>query len=205
MSVIALAPRTVRRPAPPAAGRRAPERRHGVAGPALTVTVAIPLSGAGLSAHTRQLLQTIQHLVEAAHGSLTVTGAAALEQTGPQLVTAERPGADPAPAGGAPDQHAEVQILAASRQVLRGGVAVALTRLEHDLLSFLARHPRRVFSRVQLLAAVWGYEHTGVRTVDVHVRRLRHKIGDEVPLVATVHGVGYRLADDARVSVAAGQ
>ena len=52
-----------------------------------------------------------------------------------------------------------------------------LTRLEFDLLLFLADNPRRVFTRAQLLTAVWGYEHTGERTVDVHVRRLRVKIG----------------------------
>jgi DNA-binding response OmpR family regulator len=76
-----------------------------------------------------------------------------------------------------------------------------MTRLEFDLLHFLAVNPRRVFSRMQLLTAVWGYEHTGERTVDVHVRRLRVKLGAHVPLVTTVYGVGYRLADDANIVV----
>jgi DNA-binding response OmpR family regulator len=58
-----------------------------------------------------------------------------------------------------------------------------------------------VFTRRQLLSNVWGYEHAVARTVDVHVRRLRAKAGDGMTLVTTVHGVGYRLADEARVSV----
>ena len=58
-----------------------------------------------------------------------------------------------------------------------------------------------MFTRAQLLTGVWGYEHTGERTVDVHVRRLRVKLGGQVPLVTTVYGVGYRLADDARIVV----
>jgi DNA-binding response OmpR family regulator len=52
-----------------------------------------------------------------------------------------------------------------------------------------------------LLAGVWGYEHTGERTVDVHVRRLRVKLGNHVPLVTTVYGVGYRLSDEAQITV----
>jgi DNA-binding response OmpR family regulator len=58
-----------------------------------------------------------------------------------------------------------------------------------------------VFSRTQLLTAVWGYEHTGERTVDVHVRRLRVKMGTQLPLITTVYGVGYRLSDEARIIV----
>ena len=85
--------------------------------------------------------------------------------------------------------------------MLRDGEPLPLTRLEFDLLLHLVAHPRRVFTRLQLLNAVWGYEHAGVRTVDVHVRRLRGKVGVDVPLVTTVYGVGYRLADDARVTI----
>jgi DNA-binding response OmpR family regulator len=83
--------------------------------------------------------------------------------------------------------------------VLLGGEPLRLTRLEFDLLLFLAENPRRVFSRLQLLTGVWGYEHAGARTVDVHIRRLRSKTGTNVPLVTTVYGVGYRLADDAEI------
>nr|BFE71061.1 hypothetical protein GCM10020092_043620 [Actinoplanes digitatis] len=94
-----------------------------------------------------------------------------------------------------------MRLLTASRQVLVDGELLPLTRLEFDLLLYLADHPRRVFSRTQLLNAVWGYEHTGERTVDVHVRRLRVKLGAQVSLITTVYGVGYRLADEARIVV----
>jgi DNA-binding response OmpR family regulator len=94
-----------------------------------------------------------------------------------------------------------IQILPDSRSVLVGGEEISLTRVEFDLLTFLAENPRRVFGRPQLLKSVWGYEHTGHRTVDVHIRRIRAKLGDR--LVTTVRSVGYRLADDARISVGA--
>ncbi|MCI4067050.1 winged helix-turn-helix domain-containing protein [Micromonospora sp. R77] len=94
-----------------------------------------------------------------------------------------------------------VRVLAASREVRQGVRAVPLTRIEFDLLHFLAAHPRRVFTRAQLLSHVWGYEHAVARTVDVHVRRLRAKFGPDTPLLTTVYGVGYRLADAARVVV----
>ncbi|GIF71922.1 hypothetical protein Asi02nite_14400 [Asanoa siamensis] len=93
----------------------------------------------------------------------------------------------------------EVWIDVAARQVLKAGLEVALTRLEFDLLLFLARHPRRVFTRDQLLRHVWGYEIAGPRTVDVHIRRLRGKL--DAPLVRTVYGVGYRLDDRAPVTL----
>lgn len=75
------------------------------------------------------------------------------------------------------------------------GVALDLTFKEFELLKFLAQHPRRVFSRSQLLAEVWGYEYFGgTRTVDVHVRRLRAKLGSEhEALIGTVRNVGYKF------------
>jgi DNA-binding response OmpR family regulator len=79
---------------------------------------------------------------------------------------------------------------------------VRLTRREFDLLLFLSENRRRVFSREQLLTRVWGYEWVGgSRTVDVHIRRLRVKLGQDGPVVCTVHGVGYRLDDDVQVTV----
>jgi DNA-binding response OmpR family regulator len=59
----------------------------------------------------------------------------------------------------------------------------------------------RVFTRAQLLAQVWDTEYTGQRSVDVHVLRLRAKLGMDVPLVMTLRGVGYRLHGDAKVVV----
>ena len=69
-----------------------------------------------------------------------------------------------------------------------------LTPREFDLLAFLARHPGRALSRDELLRKVWGYDYVGeTRTVDVHVRRLRAKLGDAHPCIATVLGAGYKF------------
>ena len=70
-----------------------------------------------------------------------------------------------------------------------------LTFKEFELLRFLAQHPGRVFTRAQLLQEVWGYDYFGgTRTVDVHVRRLRAKLGPEhEALIGTVRNVGYRF------------
>ena len=70
-----------------------------------------------------------------------------------------------------------------------------LTYMEYELLKFLATHPGRVFTRETLLSRVWGYEYYGgARTVDVHVRRLRAKLGNEhEQLIQTVRSVGYRF------------
>ena len=77
---------------------------------------------------------------------------------------------------------------------LRGRV-LDLTFKEFELLKFLAQHPGRVFTRAQLLQEVWGYDYFGgTRTVDVHVRRLRAKLGAEhEALIGTVRNVGYRF------------
>ncbi|MEI2765281.1 MAG: response regulator transcription factor [Dermatophilaceae bacterium] len=73
-----------------------------------------------------------------------------------------------------------------------------LTYKEFELLKYLAQHPGRVFSRAQLLQEVWGYDYFGgTRTVDVHVRRLRAKLGPEhESLIGTVRNVGYRFVPE---------
>jgi len=70
-----------------------------------------------------------------------------------------------------------------------------LTYMEYELLTFLASNPTKVFTRETLLSRVWGYEYYGgARTVDVHIRRLRAKLGEEhASLIETVRSVGYRL------------
>jgi DNA-binding response OmpR family regulator len=74
------------------------------------------------------------------------------------------------------------------------GKPLDLTYKEFELLKFLAQHPGRVFSRDQLLSEVWGYDYFGgSRTVDVHIRRLRAKLGDLESLISTVRNVGYRF------------
>jgi two-component system phosphate regulon response regulator PhoB len=84
-----------------------------------------------------------------------------------------------------------------SRDVTLDGRPVDLTAKEFDLLAFLARHPRQVFTRAQLLQHVWGSAQgwQGEATVTEHVHRLRHKLGPGGgrPIVQTVRGVGYRL------------
>lgn len=76
------------------------------------------------------------------------------------------------------------------------GEVLNLTYKEFELLKYLAQHPGRVFTRAQLLNEVWGYDYYGgTRTVDVHVRRLRAKLGSENEnLISTVRNVGYRLS-----------
>ena len=95
-------------------------------------------------------------------------------------------------------QHGDLALDAASREVRKSGRPVKLTAKEFDLLWFLAAHPRRVFSREHLMASVWGYQaafDTG--TVTVHIRRLRAKIEDDAARpqhIETVWGVGYRFS-----------
>lgn len=74
------------------------------------------------------------------------------------------------------------------------GKPLDLTYKEFQLLHFLAANPARVFTREQLLSEVWGYDYFGgARTVDVHVRRLRAKLGDQEQIIGTVRNVGYRF------------
>jgi DNA-binding response OmpR family regulator len=82
-------------------------------------------------------------------------------------------------------------------RVTVAGKALDLTFKEFEVLRFLASHPGRVFTRPTLLREVWGYDfYGGTRTVDVHVRRLRAKLGPEhEDLIETVRGVGYRAAE----------
>ena len=80
-------------------------------------------------------------------------------------------------------------------QAVIDGKPLDLTYMEYELLKFLAQHPGKVFTRETLLSRVWGYEYYGgARTVDVHIRRLRAKLGEEhASLIATVRSVGYRF------------
>jgi DNA-binding response OmpR family regulator len=96
-----------------------------------------------------------------------------------------------------PIEHGALRLEPASRRVFLDGEELALTQREFDLLAHLAAHPGRVYSRDQLMEAVWGeplFEDTS--TVTVHVRRLRAKLGDdptEPRFIETVWGVGYRF------------
>ena len=82
-------------------------------------------------------------------------------------------------------------------QAALGGRPLDLTYMEYELLKFLATHPGKVFSRETLLSRVWGYDYYGgARTVDVHIRRLRAKLGEEhAHMISTVRSVGYRFGE----------
>jgi len=103
-----------------------------------------------------------------------------------------------APVLGASMHFGDVELDAEAREVRKGGVPLRLTLKEFDLLWFLASHPRRVFSRDQLMESVWGYSSAlDTGTVTVHVRRLREKIEDDPSHprhLETVWGAGYRFS-----------
>ena len=82
-------------------------------------------------------------------------------------------------------------------QAACGGRPLDLTYMEYELLKFLASHPGKVFTRETLLSRVWGYDYYGgARTVDVHIRRLRAKLGEEhAHMISTVRSVGYRFGE----------
>jgi DNA-binding response OmpR family regulator len=93
-----------------------------------------------------------------------------------------------------------LEINLATYQVAVGGRPIDFTYMEYELLKFLATHPGRVFSREALLSRVWGFDYYGgARTVDVHVRRVRAKLGGEhAGRIKTVRSVGYRFDGEDR-------
>lgn len=97
-------------------------------------------------------------------------------------------------AGSAALVRGDLRIDFNAREVSVAGQRAVLTPREFDLLAFLARNPNRVVSRDELLRKVWGYDYLGeTRTVDVHVRRLRMKLGEENARIETVTGAGYKF------------
>ncbi|MFG2042573.1 winged helix-turn-helix domain-containing protein [Dactylosporangium sp. NPDC048998] len=196
-----------------------------VASSVVTITVQITLNGEELPPEASRLLSDLEALA-ASQATQQIQRNAPLPRTGSAPATQVRalrlveaaPGTSaaaettpeaPAPAdakarriGRAAPDAPSLYLCTGSRLVLQDGAPVQLTRREYDLFLFLCEHPRRVFSRAQLLRQVWGYDMVGTeRTVDVHVRRLRVKLGDAARIIATVRGVGYRLDDDAAVQV----
>jgi DNA-binding response OmpR family regulator len=182
MSVLAVADLSRTRDVPVRRGRPRAARLRSIAAPDSSVTVTITLGRPG-SEESRRVLAALRDLVAAAGPGADV-----------DLVPTE-----PVPAAG--PEVPGLQLDTRARTVTLNGYRLDLSRLEYELLLFLSRNPRQVFSRNQLLGHVWGHTHTTVRTVDVHVSRLRTKLGDP-EIVTTVYGVGYRLADDADISVA---
>ncbi|WP_408632010.1 winged helix-turn-helix domain-containing protein [Micromonospora siamensis] len=187
------------------------------------MTITLDLSGAALTPGLSRLLDLIGELAASGEGVLRhevtpprpgggrrpadVSPAApplsAAVPAGPVRQSAPRPTGSTREPASQPtgSTHEPVRILAGTRVVRQGERVIPLTRMEFDLLRFLAEHPHRVFTRLQLLTGVWGHAHGVARTVDVHVRRLRAKLGPGNPLVTTVYGVGYRLTDPAGVVI----
>ena len=89
--------------------------------------------------------------------------------------------------------HGDLVLNLETYQAAVDGRPLDLTYMEYELLKFLVSHPGKVFSRETLLSRVWGYDYFGgARTVDVHVRRLRSKLGEEyASLIQTIRSVGY--------------
>jgi len=92
-------------------------------------------------------------------------------------------------------EYGELTLNLETYQAAIAGRPMDMTYMEYELLKFLAQNPGKVFTREMLLSRVWGYEYYGgARTVDVHVRRLRAKLGEEhANLIQTVRSVGYRF------------
>jgi DNA-binding response OmpR family regulator len=92
-------------------------------------------------------------------------------------------------------EYGELSLNLETYQASIAGRPLDMTYMEYELLKFLAQNPGKVFTREMLLSRVWGYEYYGgARTVDVHVRRLRAKLGEEYAnLIQTVRSVGYRF------------
>lgn len=92
-------------------------------------------------------------------------------------------------------RYQDLELNTATYQATIAGAPKDLTYMEYELLRFLVEHPNRVWSREQILSKVWGYDYFGgSRTVDVHIRRLRAKLGEErASWITTVRSVGYRF------------
>lgn len=91
----------------------------------------------------------------------------------------------------------DISINTATREVKKKGQTIELTLKEYELLKFIMENPERVIGRDELLSGIWGFDFTGeTRTLDMHVRTLRQKLGDDAenPIyIKTVRGVGYRF------------
>lgn len=161
-------------------GGRATGSDGGVPAPAATTLVV------HLNIELPRDPDTLAALSELLHSVAELPGVALSQPAPPEL---------PRPRSATSDTADErLRIAPYSRTVLRRGRPIALTRLEFDLLLYLTERPRRVLPRATLMAEVWGIdEPLNSRTVDVHIRRLRDKLGPDRPRITTVRGIGYRF------------
>ncbi len=96
----------------------------------------------------------------------------------------------------------DLKIYPENHEVYSGSIKVSITRKEYELLLFLAKNRGKVFSRDELLQKIWDYDFSGEsRTVDVHIRTLRQKLGRAGDVIQTVRGVGYKVESESAVSV----
>ena len=101
-----------------------------------------------------------------------------------------------APKSGDELEHGSILMKIKRREVFENGRKVDLTFKEFEVLKYFMENKGLVLSRDQLLTRIWGYDFDGeTRTVDVHIRTLRQKLGASGPLIETVRGVGYRMGD----------
>ncbi|MFX4292444.1 winged helix-turn-helix domain-containing protein [Streptomyces bohaiensis] len=130
------------------------------------------------------------------HDAAPATGPGAVSPPSAEAGPGERRSAPPA---ADVRESAGIRVDRTARTVEVDGTPLDLTYLEYELLALLVAHPHRVFTRDQLVETVWGYGPVGDRrTVDVHVARVRRKLGDHRPRVVTVHRVGYKYVPPAR-------
>jgi DNA-binding winged helix-turn-helix (wHTH) protein len=189
MTITALPARPTH-PRPTGLRHGVPNRRSTPDDKALTVTFEVTLSGDSRFLDAAEVLESLRRV------TARLTTARVHVDPPLALTTAPEPGTEQVTVPSVP----EALILSESREVRVGSRLIPFTRIEFDLLRFLAEHPRQVFTREQLLLQVWGFAHGGSRTVDVHIRRLRAKLDDR-ELMTTVRGVGYRLAEGANLRV----
>jgi hypothetical protein len=177
-----------------APARRPAPRRRREATPHATVHFEVVIAPQGGDEALRDVLDGIAEVarrfgaateVSAVSTRVTTYPAAGPVVAPPELQVVEEP-------------EARVRLFPRARHATVDGRPVTLSYMEFNLLMHLVKHPHRVWRREELLDSVWGGRRSGVRTVDVHVRRLRVKAG---PLITTVPGVGYRLADDAGAAI----
>jgi hypothetical protein len=171
---------------------------------AATVLVEVGVSGADALHAATQLAGRIRDLLDAEQPTGADLMTSVGVRLGPLPVAAPQPPVEaPAAAPVATSGQTGSIVLYPSRRVaLVDAAPVTLTRREFDLLVHLAQNPGRVFGRPQLLRTVWGHQVIcGERTVDVHVRRLRAKLGAAAMGISTVRGVGYRLEPTDLVTV----
>ena len=205
----------------PSDGRDRAEGRSGTlsavtdSGPGYAVATIIVQAGDGsdtsaLTAFATQLADDVREALR--HGVTRAAVSAVVAVSGPSrsdLPAGAVPQLDLASsvslAGSvSPDTADRIVVDRTHRYAAADGRALDLTYREFELLAFLVEHPGRAFSRAHLLRTVWDHAEVGSRTVDVHIRRLRVKLGPQAHRLTTIRNIGYRLEPQAGNKLARG-